>query len=226
MDLQAKATHNYLPYLVKTYENIPFHTTIDIILKSKYLTILTVDPPIYIDTLQEFWLNAEVLLQDKKPTTIISKIWETNIAITPQLISTTFSLNDLSGNDSFPKAELHIEFQERGYDSQMTGSTCFKKFFSPVMKFFFHTLLLCISAKSTSFNEIPLKVQYLGYAMLSESDFNVSQGLFLDLVSNVKAIKSGSNNAFLIYPRLLNVILQKVLPEKDFKKVNHLKWRV
>src|ERR1044071_8135704 len=159
MDLQAKATHNYLPYLVKTNENVPFHTTIDIILNSKYLTILTADAPIYIDTLQEFWLNAEVLLHDKKPTTIISKIGETNIAITPQLISTTFSLNDLSGKDSFPKVELHAEFQERGYDSQMTGSTLFKKFFPPVMKFFFHTLLLCVSAKCTSFNEIPLRTK-------------------------------------------------------------------
>src|ERR1043165_6880308 len=54
--------------------------------------------------------------------------------------------------------------------------------------------------------------------MLSNSDFNLSQGLFMDLVSNVKAIKSGSNNAFLIYPRILSVILQKVLPEKVFKK--------
>jgi hypothetical protein len=54
--------------------------------------------------------------------------------------------------------------------------------------------------------------------MLSDSDFNLSQGLFMDLVSNVKAIKSGSNNAFLIYPRILSVILQKVLPEKVFKK--------
>src|ERR1044071_466790 len=159
MDLQAKATHNYLPYLVKTDENVPFHTTIDIILNSKYLTILTADAPIYLDTLQDSWLNAEFLLQDKKPTTIISKIGETNVTITPQLISTTFSLNDLSSNDSFPKAKLHTEFQERGYDAQMTGSTFFKKFFPPVMKFFFHTLLLCVFAKSTSFNEIPLRIQ-------------------------------------------------------------------
>src|ERR1044071_6756219 len=150
MDLQAKATHNYLPYLVKTNDNTPFHSTIDIILQSKYLTILTADAPIYLDTLQEFWLNVEFLLQDKNPTTIISKIGETNVAITPQLISTTFSLNDLSGNDSFPKADLHTEFQERGYDAQMSGSTLFKKFFPPVMKFFFHTLLFCVSNKSTS----------------------------------------------------------------------------
>jgi hypothetical protein len=223
MDLQAKAIHNYLPYLVKTDENTPFHSTIDIILKSKYLTILTADAPIYLDTLQEFWLNAEFLLQDKKPTSIISKIGETSIVITPELISTTFSLNDLSGKDSFPKAELHTEFQERGYDAQMTGSTLFKKFFPPVMKFFFHTLLLCVSAKSTSFNEIPLRIQYLGYAMLSDSDFNLSQGLFMDLVSNVKAIKSGSNNAFLIYPRILSVTFKRFYLKKISKRVSLFK---
>src|SRR5581483_6060055 len=217
--------HNFLPYLVKTEDNVPFHSTIDIITNSKYKNILTADAPIHLETLQECWASAEVLFQDKKPTSIISKIGATSIAITPELISTTFSLNDLSGMESFPKTELHTEFQERGYDAQMTGSTLYKKFFPPVMKFFFHTLLLCASAKTTSFNEIPLRIQYLGYAMLSDSDFNLSQGLFLDLVSNVKAIKSGSNNAFLLYPRILSVILQKILPENDFQKGESFKMK-
>src|ERR1044071_9479255 len=66
MDLQAKATHNCLPYLVKTDDNVSFHSTIDILLNSKYLPILTADAPINLDTLQEFWLNVEFLLQDKK----------------------------------------------------------------------------------------------------------------------------------------------------------------
>src|ERR1043165_441790 len=74
MDLQAKATHNYLPYLVKTDENTPFHSTIDIILQSKYLTILTADAPIYLDTLQEFWLNAEFLLQEKSLLPLSQKL--------------------------------------------------------------------------------------------------------------------------------------------------------
>ena len=74
MDLLVKVPHNYLPYLVKTNENRPFHSIIDIITDSKYLSALTADAPIYLDTLQEFWLNAETLLTDKKPTTIISKI--------------------------------------------------------------------------------------------------------------------------------------------------------
>ncbi|MFS7938767.1 hypothetical protein Hanom_Chr05g00443641 [Helianthus anomalus] len=75
------------------------------------------------------------------------------------------------------------------------------------MKYFFHTLLICLFAKATSFNEIPQKVQYLGYAILTKTDYNLSQTLFLDLVANVNAVKKGSNNAFLMYPRILSYYL-------------------
>ncbi|MFS8025097.1 hypothetical protein Hanom_Chr16g01470931 [Helianthus anomalus] len=80
--------------------------------------------------------------------------------------------------------------------------------FPLLMKFFFHTLLTCLSAKTIAFNEIPLRIQYLGYAILTNSDFNNSQALLQDLVSNVKKIEKGKNATFLMYPRLL------ILPAK------------
>ncbi|MFS7944742.1 hypothetical protein Hanom_Chr06g00515861 [Helianthus anomalus] len=72
----------------------------------------------------------------------------------------------------------------------------FKPNFPAPMKFFFHTLLTCLSTKTTAFNEIPLNIQYLGYAILTNYDFNYSQALFSDLVSNVKNIQKGKKAAF------------------------------
>ncbi|MFS7917835.1 hypothetical protein Hanom_Chr03g00193841 [Helianthus anomalus] len=92
----------------------------------------------------------------------------------------------------------------------------YKPNFPLTMKFLFHTLLTCLSAKTTAFNEIPLKIQYLGYAILTKYDFNYSQALFSDLVSNVKKIHNGKNVAFLMYPRLLSYYLQKHVSKKGF----------
>ncbi|MFS8020994.1 hypothetical protein Hanom_Chr16g01422281 [Helianthus anomalus] len=87
----------------------------------------------------------------------------------------------------------------------------YKPNFPPPKKFLFHTLLTCLSAKTTAFNEIPLNIQYLGYAILTKSDYNLSQALFSDLlndVKNVKKLKKGvRSNAFLLYPRLLSYYL-------------------
>ncbi|MFS7912262.1 hypothetical protein Hanom_Chr02g00127991 [Helianthus anomalus] len=71
------------------------------------------------------------------------------------------------------------------------------------MKFLFHTLLTCVSNKTTAFNEIPLKIQYLGYTIMSKTDFNYSQEIFTDLVKNVKNIKEKKPQAFLLFPRFL-----------------------
>ncbi|MFS8023601.1 hypothetical protein Hanom_Chr16g01453331 [Helianthus anomalus] len=158
MALNLKSPHNYLPYLVKYDTNPEFYPIIDILTSSKYNTILTADAPIYIETLQKFWVNSSFLLRDKKAFTIISKIDGVDIEITPQMISTTFTLNDKSGMESYLKNDLHTEFIEIEYDAQLVGAIIFKLYFPPATKFLFHTLLICLSAKTTSFNEIPLKI--------------------------------------------------------------------
>ncbi|MFS7955164.1 hypothetical protein Hanom_Chr07g00639421 [Helianthus anomalus] len=97
-------------------------------------------------------------------------------------------MNDLAGKTSFPKSEYQLDLTKRGYDGQLTKATMQKGKFQPPMKFLFHTLLTCLSNKTTTFNEIPLKFQYLGYAIMSKTDFNYSQAPFTDLVNNVRNI--------------------------------------
>ncbi|MFS7947938.1 hypothetical protein Hanom_Chr06g00554071 [Helianthus anomalus] len=156
MALSLKPPHNYIPYLVKTYANTEFHSIIDIITLSKYQNILIADAPIHLENIEEFWAKSDFLLHDKKPSTIISTINGVAVQITPELISTTFSLNDDIGSETFQKTDLHNEFIERGYDGQMAGAAIFKPYFSPAIKFFFHTLLILLSPKTTTYNEIYL----------------------------------------------------------------------
>ncbi|MFS7953637.1 hypothetical protein Hanom_Chr07g00621011 [Helianthus anomalus] len=98
-------------------------------------------------------------------------------------------MNDQAGKNSFPKDEYQTDLIERGYAGQLEQAIMQKGEFPPSMKFLFHTLLNCVSNKTTAFNEIPLKIQHLGYAIMAKTDFNYSQEIFTDLVKNVRNIK-------------------------------------
>ncbi|MFS8002219.1 hypothetical protein Hanom_Chr13g01199511 [Helianthus anomalus] len=111
---------------------------------SKYKTLLTCDAPIYQDTLHDFWANSEVQEQDKKPWAITSKVGGVLVPITPQSISEVFQMNDLAGKTYFPKSEYQLDLIERGYDGQLTRATMLKGNFPPLMKFLFHTRLICL----------------------------------------------------------------------------------
>ncbi|MFS7951634.1 hypothetical protein Hanom_Chr07g00597411 [Helianthus anomalus] len=78
--------------------------------------------------------------------------------------------------------------------------------FPPPMKFLFNTLLICVSNKTTVFNEIPLKIQYLGYDIMAKVGFNYSQEIFNDLVKNVNNIKE-KKKPFLLFLRFLSYYL-------------------
>ncbi|MFS7961579.1 hypothetical protein Hanom_Chr08g00716751 [Helianthus anomalus] len=71
-------------------------------------------------------------------------------------------MNDRTSKTSFPKDEYQTDLIKRGYEGQMTKTTLQKGDFPPPMKCLFHTLLICVSNKTTTFNEIPFKIQYLG----------------------------------------------------------------
>ncbi|MFS7903960.1 hypothetical protein Hanom_Chr01g00030291 [Helianthus anomalus] len=218
MALIIKHPHNYLCTFEKTTKNTDFHSIIDAPSSSKYKTLLTCNAPIYQDTLRDFWANAKLEIQDKKPWVISSKVGGVLVPIKPQTISVVFQMNDLASKTSFPKDEYQTDLIKRGYTGQLAKATMQKGDFPPPAKFLFHTLLTCVSNKTTPINKIPLKIQYLGYAIMSETDFNYSQALFTNLVNNLKIVQEKKPQAFLLFPRFLSYYLQQKIP-KEIAKV-------
>ncbi|MFS8025013.1 hypothetical protein Hanom_Chr16g01470031 [Helianthus anomalus] len=96
----------------------------------------------------------------------------------------------------------------------MKRDTLQKGFFPPATRFLFHTLLMCVSNKTTSFNEIPLKIQNLGYAILQKENFNYSQVIFNDMVKNVES------KSFLLFPRFLSYYFEKKFSKNDLSIIN------
>ncbi|KAJ0434826.1 hypothetical protein HanIR_Chr17g0886221 [Helianthus annuus] len=209
IEIPYKSPHNYLGLLTKPTSTNTFNSIIGIISASKYKTLLIADAPIYQETQREFWKNATLEKQDNVIKAINSSIKGKAIQITPQSISEVFKLDDQKGKTSFSKTELKNDFLNRGYAEQPKRDTLQKGYFPSAPRFLFHTLFMCASNKTTSFNEIPLKIQCLGYAILNNKDYNYSQEIFNDMVKNV------DTKAFLLFPRFLSYYFEQKFEKED-----------
>ncbi|KAJ0615033.1 hypothetical protein HanIR_Chr02g0069361 [Helianthus annuus] len=213
-DIPHKPSHNLLGLLTKPGNIDTFDSILDILNASKYKTLLTANAPIYLQTQREFWKNCILEKQGEDIIAINSTLQTKAVRITPQSISEVFQLADQDGKDSFPKNELKTDFIERGYADLMKRDTLQKGFFPSATRFLFHTLLMCVSNKTTSLNEIPLKIQNLGYAILQGENLNYSKAIFNDLVKNVET------KSFLLFPRFLSYYFEKKFSKDDIAVIN------
>ncbi|GKC90681.1 hypothetical protein Tco_1151330 [Tanacetum coccineum] len=90
-------------------------------------------------------VNGKVQLQalvDKK-----------KVIITESIIRRELQLEDAEGNECLPTATIFEELTRMGYEKLTQKLTFYKVFFSPQWKFLIHTILQCLSAKTTAWNE-------------------------------------------------------------------------
>nr|GEX40814.1 glutamic acid-rich protein-like [Tanacetum cinerariifolium] len=72
-----------------------------------------------------------------------------------------------------------------GYEKPSTRLTFYKAFFSPQWKFLIHTILQCMSAKRTSWNEFSSSMASAVICLSTGRKFNFSKYIFDSLVRNV-----------------------------------------
>jgi len=94
MAIPFKANHNLIAYLTKESKWGGYHNTIDQILRSKFVPALTINPPLYLDILREFWENAEVVNTNNSVVALRSTVCQKVVAITPATLSKHLLLND------------------------------------------------------------------------------------------------------------------------------------
>ena len=87
MALQLKQGHNQTAYLEKEEKWPQYDDIIDTIVKSNYHTTFTISPPIHVETLNEFWANAETTIVNDEVIAIKSTINGKTMAITPDTLS-------------------------------------------------------------------------------------------------------------------------------------------
>ncbi|GKE54405.1 hypothetical protein Tco_1489561 [Tanacetum coccineum] len=164
---------------------------------------LTVNPAIYTACIEKFWtttkvqtVNGEVQIQalvDKK-----------KVIITETSIRRDLQLANENGTECLPNATIFAELERMGYENLTQKLTFYKAFFSPQWKFFIHTILQCLSAKTTAWNEFSSTMASAVICLAINQTFNFSKYIFDNMVKNLEG-----GVKFIMYPRFVKVFLDK-----------------
>ncbi|GJY81176.1 hypothetical protein Tco_0493927 [Tanacetum coccineum] len=194
-------THNLVAFLKKPKESNGFEEIIDFLNASSIQYALTVNPTIYTTCIEQFWTSAKAktvngerqiqALVDKKKVIII----ETSIR-------NDLKLDDAEGTYCLPTATIFEELERMGYENLTQKLTFYKAYFSSQWKFLIHTILQCLSAKTTTWNEFSSTMASAIICLATNQKFNFSKYIFDNMV---KHLEGGVK--FLMYPRFVQVFL-------------------
>ncbi|GJV70491.1 hypothetical protein Tco_1490486 [Tanacetum coccineum] len=106
--------------------------------------------------------------------------------------------------ECLPNADIFEQLALMGYEKPSQKLPFYKAFFSPQWKFFIHTILQCLSAKSTAWNKFSINMASTIICLATNQKFNFSKYIFESMVKNVD-----SSVKFLMYPRFVQVFLDK-----------------
>nr|GEW06614.1 hypothetical protein [Tanacetum cinerariifolium] len=139
--------------LEKTKHNIDFHQIVDFLKDSHIRYALTISPTVYVSHIRQFWSTARIETKNEE-TKILATVDGKPRTISESSLRRHLKLNDEEGISSLPDTELFENLSLMGYNILQNQRFTFQKGqFSHQWKFFMHTIMQCLSPKSTSFNE-------------------------------------------------------------------------
>ncbi|GKC32267.1 ribonuclease H-like domain-containing protein [Tanacetum coccineum] len=196
-------THNLVSFLTKSDESEGFEQIVDFLNTSSIRYALTVNPTIYTSCIQQFWatvkvktINGEVQLQ--------ALVDGKKIVVTEAYVRRDLQLEDAKGIDYLPNATIFKQLTIMGYEKLSQKLIFYKAFFSPQWKFLIHTILQCLSAKTTAWNEFSSTMASAIICLSINQKFNFSKYIFESMVKNLD-----NEGKFMMYLRFVQVFLNK-----------------
>ncbi|GJR55228.1 hypothetical protein Tco_1405749 [Tanacetum coccineum] len=194
-DLKFAETHNLVAFLEKPDESDGFEQIVDFLNAHTIKYALTVNPTIYTSCIEQFWATAKVktVNEEKQLQALVDK---KKVIITESTIRRDLHLEDAEGTECLPTATIFEELTRMGYEKLTQKLTFYKAFFSPQWKFLIHTILQCLSAKTTAWNEFSSTMASAIICLATNQNFNFSKYIFDNMVKNLEG-----GVKFLMYPR-------------------------
>ncbi|GJY56178.1 hypothetical protein Tco_0455293 [Tanacetum coccineum] len=124
--------------------------------------------------------------------------------ITEASLRRHLKLEDSDGITSLPNTEIFEQLALMGYVSDSARLTFQKGHFSPQWRFFIHTILHCLSPKTTAWEQFSSNIATAIICLATNRTFNFSKMIFDAMVKNLD-----STHKFLMYPRFLQIYLNK-----------------
>nr|GEU44358.1 hypothetical protein [Tanacetum cinerariifolium] len=203
MTLTFANTHNMIAYLTKSDASEGFNKIINFLNRSSIKYALIVNPNIYVSCIKQFWTSVAVK-KVNDVTRLQALVDKKKVIITEATIRDALHLDDAEGIECLPNEEIFAELARMGYEKPSTKLTFYKAFFSSQLKFLIHTILQCMSAKRTSWNEFSSSMAFDVICLSTCRKFNFSKYIFDTLVRNVD-----SSTKFYMYPRFLQLMIRK-----------------
>ncbi|GJR81374.1 uncharacterized mitochondrial protein-like protein [Tanacetum coccineum] len=177
-------------------ESEGFEQIVDFLNANPIRYALTINPTIYTSCIEQFWdtvkaktINGEVKLQ--------ALVDGKKIIVTEASVRRDLQLDDEEGTDCLPNATIFEELTRMGYEKLSQKLTFYKAFFSPQWKFLIHTVLQCLSAKTTAWNEFSSTMAFAIICLATNQKFNFSKYIFESMVKNLD-----NAGKFLMYLRV------------------------
>nr|GEV78325.1 hypothetical protein [Tanacetum cinerariifolium] len=140
--------------LEKSEHNVDFHPIVDFVEASPLRYALTFKPTVYVSHIRQFWSTARIETT-KEGTKILATVYSILRTVTESSLSRNLKLKDEEGISSLLDAELFENLTLMGYNISQNQKFTFQKGqFSHQWKYLIHTIMQCLSPKSTWFNEL------------------------------------------------------------------------
>ncbi|GKB44058.1 hypothetical protein Tco_0889000, partial [Tanacetum coccineum] len=188
-------------FLDKPKESEGFEQIIDFLNASSIRYALTVNPIIYTTCIKQFWATAKVKTANGERQ-IQALVDKKRVIITEKNVRSDLMLEDAGGTECLPNDVIFEQLTLMGYQNLVQKLTFYKAYFSSQWKFLIHTILQCLSAKTTTWNEFSSAMASAITCLATNQKFNFSKYIFDNMVKNLEG-----RVKFLMYPRFLHVVL-------------------
>ncbi|GKE87993.1 hypothetical protein Tco_1565468, partial [Tanacetum coccineum] len=205
-NLKFADTHNMVAFLSKPTESEGFEQIVDFLNAHPIKYALTINPTIYISCIEQFWstVKAKTINGEQQLHALVDG---KKVIITESTVRRDLQLEDEEGVDCLPNATIFEQLALMGYEQVSQKLTFYKAFFSPQWKFLIHTILQCLSSKTTAWNEFSSTMASAIICLATNQKFNFSKFIFESMIRNLENV----SGKFLMYPRFVQVFLDKQL---------------
>ncbi|GJW15782.1 hypothetical protein Tco_0019915 [Tanacetum coccineum] len=196
-------THNLVAFLEKPEESNRFEGIIDFLNASSIKYALTVNPTVYESCIKQFWATAKAKTVNGERQ-IQALVDKKKVIITEKSVRSDLMLEDAEGTECLPNDVIFEQLTLMGYENLTQKLTFYKAYFSSQWKFLIHTILQCLSAKTTAWNEFSSTMASAIICLATNQKFNFSKYIFDNMMKNLEG-----GVKFLMYPRFVQVFLDK-----------------
>nr|GEW29098.1 hypothetical protein [Tanacetum cinerariifolium] len=194
-------THNLVAFLEKPAESIGFKQIIDFLKSKPIHYALTVNLTIYVSCVKQFWATAKVKRVNDQEQ-IQALVDKQKVIITKDSIRSDLCFDDAESTTCLLNEEFFEGLARMGYEKPSQKLTFYKAYFYLQWKFLIHTILQCLSAKTTAWNEFSSTMASFIICLADNQKFNFSKYIFDNIM---KSLEGGIK--FYMFPRFLQIFL-------------------